>query len=133
MPSIFRAWLAAAFAGAVPFAAPPAAAQTVPATQWLCHLDEEAVRLVCVAEAEALPVAEPGVRVRGTAFPLDPARQWTVDLWTPPSDMEFVGELARATICYRSPGCSVMVVAPRETRAISRPARASRPADGRAG
>lgn len=123
----------AVLAAGIALAAPLAAAQSAPATQWLCHLDDEAVRLVCVAEADAAPAAEPTSRVRGTAFPLDPARQWTVDLWTPPSDMEFVGELARATICYRSPGCSVMVLAPRETRAISRPARASRPADGRAG
>jgi hypothetical protein len=127
MPPILRAALAAGFI----VAAAPAAA----GTQWLCHLDDEAVRLICIAD-DAVPTGEsgaPGVRVRGTAFPLDPARLWTVDLWTPPSDMEFVGELARATICYRSPGCSVEVMAPRETRAISRPARASRPTDGRAG
>lgn len=133
MPHLTRAVLAAGLFAAATLAAPMAAAQGASAVQWLCHLDDEAVRLVCVADAEAVPAAAATASVRGTAFPLDPARQWTVELWTPPSDMEFVGELARATICYRSPGCSVMVMAPRETRAISRPARASRPGDGRAG
>lgn len=125
MPPIVRAALAAGFS----LAAVPALA----GTQWLCHLDDEAVRLVCVAEDDGASAGEASARVRGTTFPLDPARQWTVELWTPPSDMEFVGELARATICYRSPGCSVMVMAPRETRAVSRPVRASRPVAGRAG
>lgn len=125
MPPILRAVLVAGFT----LAAVPAHA----GVQWLCHLDDEAVRLICIADDDGAPAGEPGARVRGTAFPLDPARQWTVDLWTPPSDMDFVHELARATICYRSPGCSVTVLAPRETRAISRPARASRPAAGRAG
>ena len=51
--------------------------------------------------------------VAGTSFPLDTRRQYSVDLWTPPSDMEFVAQLARATICYRSPGCSVVMATER--------------------
>ncbi len=92
----------------------PASAQTT----WLCGLDESATRLVCVADAHpAEPASAPPARtatVNGTAFPLDPRRSYVVDLWTTPTDMAFVEQLARATICYRSPGCEVVLNTPRE-------------------
>jgi hypothetical protein len=55
---------------------------------------------------------EPGTTpvVNGTAFPLDTARVYTVDLFAPATEREWVEQLARATICYRSPGCDVIVV-----------------------
>jgi len=110
MPDPIRATFAAALA----LAAPLASAQADAGTAWLCHLDESAVRLVCVVEAHgAPPPSAPTATVNGTRFPLDPARLWVVDLWTPPSEMDFVEQLARATICYRSPGCSVQVAPPR--------------------
>ena len=28
-------------------------------------------------------------------------------MWSPPTEADFVALLARATICYRSPGCEV--------------------------
>jgi hypothetical protein len=89
-------------------------------THWACALSEDAVRLVCVADAErgSADEAAPATRavVNGTRFPLDPRRQYVVDLWSPPSEPEFVDQLARATVCYRSPGCSVSVAAWRTTR-----------------
>jgi hypothetical protein len=82
-------------------------------TLWLCGLSDDAVRLVGVADADPLQPAEatpkPTAAVNGTQFPLDPRRQWSVDLWSPPTEMAFVAELARATICYRSPGCTVVM------------------------
>lgn len=84
------------------------------ATHWRCSLSEDAVRLWCAADpADPAPgpVAEsptpPVATVRGTRFPLDPAGVYAVELWTPPSDPEWLALLARATICYRSPGCTV--------------------------
>lgn len=94
----------------------PAAAQSPPATVWLCNLSADAVRLVCVADLDLRDqVAAASVppmstaQVRGTRFPLDPARPWIVDLWSMPTEMESVTLLAQSTICYRSPGCSVSV------------------------
>lgn len=96
---------------ALALAALPGAAD---AADWLCNLSEDLVQLVCIADADPLqpaPVeAGPGAPrtvVRGVAFPLDTSQVYTVPLWTPPSDPEWVALLARATICYRSPGCSV--------------------------
>lgn len=103
----------AALAGLMALASPFCAAQA----QWVCGLSDDAVRLVCVADADpAMPnVADikPTAMVGGTTFPLDTRRQYSVDLWTPPTDMEFVAQLARATICYRSPGCSVVMATQR--------------------
>jgi hypothetical protein len=105
MPQLPRAALACLLA----LASPLCAAQAL----WVCGLSDDAVRLVCVADADpTLPTAaqtKPTAMVAGTSFPLDTRRQYSVDLWTPPSDMEFVAQLARATICYRSPGCSVVM------------------------
>lgn len=83
------------------------------ATHWLCNLSEELVELVCVADAE--PVAAPAADaprvltavVRGVAFPLDERQEYRVPLWTPPSEPEFLMQLAQSTMCFRSPGCSV--------------------------
>lgn len=99
--------------------------------RWHCVLSADLTRLHCNAaspEPAAMPVAATGadtasataastsspppapvVEVRGTRFPLDPRGTWTVDLWTPPSDGAFVEQLARATICYRTPRCQVKV------------------------
>ena len=52
--------------------------------------------------------------------PLDTGRRWTVDLWSPPTDPTDVELLARKTICYRSPNCSVILTLPRSIRATSR-------------
>lgn len=100
-----------ALSGLLALASPFCAAQV----SWVCGLSDDAVRLVCVADADPTMQAaadiQPTARVGGTSFPLDPRRQYSVDLWTPPSDMEFVAQLARATICYRSPGCTVVMAA----------------------
>lgn len=87
-------------------------------TLWLCGLSEDAVRLVCVAdddpvEAVAAAAQENTAVVKGTRFPLDPRGVWTVDLWTPSTDTAQLDLLARATICYRSPGCEVRLTAAR--------------------
>jgi len=86
----------------------PAQAGTV----WLCGLSDDLTRIVCVADtplADGDAAPAPTARVRGTTFPLDPRRQWTVDLWSPATDPEPVAQLARATLCYRSPGCEVVM------------------------
>ncbi|MBX3607830.1 MAG: hypothetical protein KF788_21330 [Piscinibacter sp.] len=81
-------------------------------THWNCVLSDDAVRLVCVADEASTAAAEPEAPrtvVNGTVFPLDARRRYVVDLWSPPDEWAFVDRLARATICYRSPGCSVNV------------------------
>jgi hypothetical protein len=90
-------------------------------TLWLCVLSEDAVRLVCVAETDPLddplrvgdaaPV--PQTIVRGTAFPLDPRRQYSIDLWSPPTEMDFVEQLAQASLCHRSTACRAVVAGER--------------------
>jgi len=88
-----------------------AAAQA--ATLWQCALSPDLVRLECVADPIA-PVAATATTatVNGTRFPLDASRRWFVELWSPPSDVDRVTQLARATICYRSPGCEVQLTLP---------------------
>lgn len=97
--------------------------------RWTCSLSADLVRLRCVGdvapidatrradvrsvpsdviEARAMSAAD-SVEVRGTRFPLDPRQTWTVDLFSVPDDGAFVEQLARATICYRSPRCRVHV------------------------
>lgn len=97
---------------ALPWLAAGAAAQS---PVWICSLAADATQLICVADVEPLNAADrlpaPAAVVNGTSFPLDPRRVYSVDLWSPATDMEFVAQLARATICYRSPGCSVVVPA----------------------
>lgn len=93
---------------------PQGAGNDRPATVWLCSLSSDATQLVCIADADggddAVVPARATAVVHGTRFPLDPRQRWTVDFWSP-----FTGEpawlelLARATICYRSPGCEVIV------------------------
>lgn len=83
---------------------------------WLCGLGHDGVRLHCVADVDANMYVEPlpvqHTIVNGTRFPLDPQRVYTVDLWGPASDMAHVEQLAAASICYRSPGCSVVLARP---------------------
>ncbi|MEQ1804360.1 MAG: hypothetical protein ABL900_03205 [Burkholderiaceae bacterium] len=80
---------------------------------WICTLAADARRLICVADDDPVDVAEPvpppAAVVNGTVFPLDPRRVYNVDLWSPATDMEFVAQLARATMCYRTPGCNVVL------------------------
>lgn len=82
-------------------------------TVWLCGLSEELTRIVCVADTPSpadAPEPAPSVgQVRGTTFPLDPRRRWVVDLWSPATDPDSIALLARATICWRSPGCEVVM------------------------
>jgi len=120
-----RTILSTAVLGLFALGAGPARAATV----WLCGLSAEGTRLVCVADADPLadrqadPLANPPPNaaadgaaaatpravVNGTAFPLDPAQRYTVDLWSPPTEAAFVQQLAQASLCHRSPGCSVLL------------------------
>lgn len=95
--------------------------------RWQCSLSPDLTRLHCLAAgptSEAGPTAAadgsasreiasvqspPKAEVRGTRFPLDTRRAWTVELWSPPDDGAFVEQLARATMCYRTPRCQVQV------------------------
>jgi hypothetical protein len=84
---------------------------------WLCGLSQDATRLVCLADVDpADPVdaeaaaGPPAAAVRGTVFPLDPRRLYTVDLMGPATEMEMVAQLAQATLCHRSPGCRALFV-----------------------
>lgn len=111
-------------------------------THWRCQLSHDLVRLVCRADvpqpvvadvraawseaqatnpSAAVPatsaVSAPTAQVNGTRFPLDPSRPWTVDLWSPPTERDRVELLARATICYRSPGCTVSLAWPEDLAA----------------
>lgn len=86
-------------------------------TLWLCGLSGDALRLVCMADAATqvayLSAEKPVAVVNGTRFPLDPRQQYTVELLTQATEMEFVEQLARATMCYRTPSCSVAFTPPR--------------------
>jgi hypothetical protein len=86
------------------------------ATHWLCGLSDDLTRLVCVADVDPLeaapPRGEPTATVRGTRFPLDSRQRYSVELWSPPTEAASVELLARATICYRSPGCRVTLALP---------------------
>lgn len=99
----------------------PARAGTV----WLCGLSDDLTRIVCIADTpaaeEPMPAAAPAAQVNGTRFPLDTRRQWTVDLWSPATEAEPVTLLARATLCWRTPDCAVVMnTAVLEPRAVSR-------------
>jgi hypothetical protein len=99
-------------------------------THWLCGLSEDLTRLVCIADVDprdalevpvaaataAAPAAPPTV-VNGTRFPLDARIRYVVDLWSPPTEAAPLELLARATICYRSPGCHVDLTLPAYLRA----------------
>lgn len=95
------------------------------AVTWLCGLSEDLVRLECVADADPVPedAAAPTAtaRVRGTTFPLDARKRYQVDLWTPPSEPDFVIALAEATMCWRTPECTVIVRLPPEIGAPTPP------------
>lgn len=95
-------------AGALSLAFAPAARAD---TAWLCNLSEDLVRLICVADIDPLDGPPPAAvaTIKGTRFPLDPRQVYTIDLWSPPSEPEWLELLARASICFRSPGCTVTV------------------------
>ena len=89
-------------------------------THWMCGLSQDGVRLVCVADpgpddladadpAPSKPASGPGLIVGGTRFPLDASDVYTVELWSVPDDAQWLEQLAWATICFRSPGCTVSV------------------------
>jgi hypothetical protein len=101
---------------------------------WVCGLSDDLVRLVCVADqaptADTVETPETvTAQVNGSRFPLDARGRWVVDLWSPPTERESVLLLARATICYRSPGCEVTVhgpafdAIPRAQRRVAAPQR----------
>ena len=85
----------------------------VAATDWLCALSHDGVRLVCVADTDPTATLQVDssvtASVRGTAFPLDRQQVYAVDLWSPPTEPDWVLLLARSTICFRSPDCTVTV------------------------
>jgi hypothetical protein len=95
---------------------------------WLCNVSHDGTQLICIADEPADRAATPSppattAQVRGTRFPLDPARRYTVEMWSPPTEADFVALLARATICYRSPGCEVTLApGPWLAAAVSRQA-----------
>ena len=100
-------------------------------TSWLCGLSEEGTRLVCVADVQVTDTesgpAQATAIVNGTRFPLDPSRIYTVQMWSPPTDPEWVQLLARSTICYRSPGCDVtMATGPAWREMVAQAGRARR-------
>jgi hypothetical protein len=83
-------------------------------THWLCTVSGSGTQLGCLADVNAADAStttgapvETTALVNGTRFPLDPARRYTVEMWSPPTEADFVALLARATICYRGPGCQV--------------------------
>ena len=107
MESLRAALLALLLAG-------PATATFAAGVAWVCGLSDAGTRLFCVADIDptANDASPPGVTtavVNGTRFPLDAKRIHTVDLWSPPTEPDFVRLLAAATICYRSPDCQVTV------------------------
>lgn len=87
------------------------AGTSMAATTWLCGLSHDATQIVCIADADpiALEAEATTAQVRGTRFPLDPRGQWTVNFWSPATDLDAVASLARSTICFRSPGCEVVM------------------------
>jgi hypothetical protein len=94
-------------------------------TAWRCELTPDLTRLACRAEpAQNVAADDPAPTttavVNGTRFPLDAAQPWFVEMWSPASDMEWVALLARSTICYRSPGCTVQVAPPRASLTAAR-------------
>ena len=97
---------------------------------WLCGLSAAATQLVCIADIDPMRAAataehtETTAVVNGTRFPLDARRIYTVDFWSPASDLAFVDSLAQATLCYRSPDCEVTFTAqPRRSAYRSLPVR----------
>ncbi len=103
-------WGRLAFAGA--WYLPALAAASV---QWQCRLSDDLVRLHCEARAAvdaATAPAETPVQVRGVAYPLELQRRWTIDLWSVPTEPEFVRLLARSVLCHRRPACTAVVDGP---------------------
>ena len=84
------------------------------ATDWLCNVSDDLVTLVCVADGDPREGVDaaitPTAMVRGQRYPLNPSLEYRIPLWTPPSDPDFVAELARASMCLRTPQCTVLLV-----------------------
>lgn len=83
--------------------------------QWQCRLSDDLVRLHCEARAEgdvAVAAADHPVVVRGVTYPLALQRRWTIDLWSVPTEPEFVRLLARSVLCHRRPACTAVVDGP---------------------
>ena len=100
----------------------PLTAMTADRVPWTCALSSDLVQLVCVADAEPARGQAPvkaTAMVNGTRFRLDTRRTCTVELWRAPTELAFVEQLARSTICYRSPNCEVTVTAPSLTAIAS--------------
>lgn len=80
------------------------------------------MRLACVADADPSSAGEPPpaplLSVNGTSFPLDPRRVYFVDLWSPPTEMGFLEQLAKSTICFRSPSCKVVMTTDRRAATV---------------
>lgn len=91
------------------------------AVTWVCALSGDAMNLVCAAEADAagLDVANltPRLVVNGTTFPLNPLDVYVVPLFSVPTDMEMLDQLAREAMCLASVGCKVEYA----TRYLGRP------------
>lgn len=92
---------------------------------WICGQSEDLTRIVCIADADQFVAFDsaPGATtavVKGTRFPLEARKTYTVDMWAPATEPEEVERLARATICYRSPGCELTFSSPTTFRASYR-------------
>jgi hypothetical protein len=96
-------------------------------TLWVCVLSAEQTRLACLADdataVETDPAAQPAVEPapellsapaprHGTRYPLDTRRRQEVDLLGPAADLDFVEQLAQATMCGRTPRCRAWLSRP---------------------
>lgn len=83
---------------------------------WTCALSNDALNLVCAASADAAGMrvvnARPLAVVNGCEFPLNPTEIYTVPLYSQPTDIDFLYELARDAMCALSAGCKVQFAAP---------------------
>ena len=90
---------------------------------WVCALSEDAMNLVCAAEADAAGLAvtnaRPLVVVNGTEFPLSPMEIYAVPLYSPPTDMATLDQLAREVLCLAAVRCRVVYAVPSLGRVIS--------------
>lgn len=87
----------------------------VASVQWQCRLSDDLVRLHCEARPgveAAVAATDQPVVVHGAAYPLELQRRWTIELWSAPSEPEFVRLLARSVLCHRRPACTAVVDGP---------------------
>ena len=86
-------------------------------THWMCGLSQEGVRLVCVADPDDMADAEPAKPAPGRGavvarHPISAGRQRCLHRSSSgvcPTTRSGWSSWQRATICYRSPGCTVSV------------------------